>query len=182
MKLFPWRVFWQFIISQWLAFTFVGIAMIATLLAKLDFQAQTPWFWIRWGLVYFSVTFVVAAFNAYRFAQPIRRTLYLALRMANKKQVENYAPPTEDLFHEEVGEYSELEQALNRIAKKLRKKKEQLYREREESQAIMGSVQEGLLSISPDEKILYFNSQFATLFMHRSLLQRNDLSLTDIFR
>jgi uncharacterized protein YukE len=47
----------------------------------------------------------------------------MARRLANKKQVEGFSEPTEDLYEEEVGEYSELEQALNRIGKKLRKKK-----------------------------------------------------------
>lgn len=182
MKLFPWRVFWQFVLSQWIVFSILGFVFGFALFSELNPPAAFRWVGMKWFLFYSLVTFLGSLLNAFRFSRPIQRTLYLALKMANKKQTEGYEPPAADLFDEEIGEYSELEQSLNRIAKKLRKKKEQLQREREENEAFMGSVQEGLMSISSQEKLLFFNSQFATLFMHSSQMGRADLSLSDIFR
>lgn len=93
-----------------------------------------------------------------------------------------WKPEADDLTEEEVGEFSVLEKGLNKIQKKLKKRKEQLYREREETQAFMSSVQEGLVSISTNEKITFFNSKFATLFLDSGQMNQEQIFLTDVFR
>ncbi|MNS84804.1 Alkaline phosphatase synthesis sensor protein PhoR [compost metagenome] len=71
---------------------------------------------------------------------------------------------------------------MNRMQRKMKRKKEQLAQEREEAQAFMSSVQEGLISITPEQKILYFNSQFAAQFLDPAQMNIAGLSLKDIFR
>lgn len=89
---------------------------------------------------------------------------------------------SEDLTEEQMGEFSALEQGLDRLQKKLRKRKDQLFREREEMQAFMSSVQEGLINVSLEEKVIFFNSRFATLFLNSEKMAMGQLKLTDIFR
>lgn len=88
----------------------------------------------------------------------------------------------EDIYEEGDSEYTDIDHALNRLQQKLKKRKEQVEREREESQAFMSSVQEGLVSISLNQKLLYFNSQFAAGFLEPSQLQSENVFVTDVFR
>jgi two-component system phosphate regulon sensor histidine kinase PhoR len=184
MKQFPWRVFFQFVTYQIVFFSLAFLVVIINLgfFSDLSPREIPNILWLKSFLYFFGLALLVASLNAYRFSRPIQRTLYMARRLANKKQVEGYAEPTADLYEDEVGEYSELEQALNRIGKKLRKKKDQLQTEREENRAVMASVQEGLFSVSSQEKVLFFNSRFGALFIHQSLINKTDLSLSDVFR
>lgn len=93
-----------------------------------------------------------------------------------------WQPGEDDLTEEEVGEFSILEKGLNKLQKKLKKRKEQLLREREETQAFMTSVQESLVSVSNDEKITFFNSRFAMSFLDRAQVNQEQIYLTDVFR
>jgi two-component system phosphate regulon sensor histidine kinase PhoR len=93
----------------------------------------------------------------------------------------------EDVFDNSVDEFSEIFSSLQRVDRKYWKKKEQLRREREENQAFMSSVQEGLVSIGARGEILYFNSKFAALFVDQVQLEKmkaegQDLILTDVIR
>jgi len=47
----------------------------------------------------------------------------------------------------------------------LKDQKAELHREREESQAFLGSIQEAVVSFNLERQILFFNPQFATLFI-----------------
>lgn len=184
MKQFPWRVFFQFVIYQVVFFGFAFLVIIVNLgfFSEASVKEVPALLWAKSFFYFLVLALIGASLNAYKFSRPIQRTLYMARRLANKKQVEGYSEPTEDLYEEEVGEYSELEQALNRIGKKLRKKKDQLQKEREENRAVMASVQEGLFGVTSQEKVLFFNSRFGAYFIHQSLLNKTDLSLSDVFR
>jgi len=46
----------------------------------------------------------------------------------------------------------------------------------------MNSVQEALVSMNQQERLLYFNSQFSHLFLDPALADRKDLTLQEIFR
>lgn len=179
---FPWRVFWQFFFSQWILFNIIFFVLYFSFIPFIKSQAEVR-IHIEWILCFVFVSAFGAILNAYRFSRPIQKALVKALRLSQKKKLDlDYAETSDDLFDEEVGEYSELEHAINRIGKKLKKKKDQLQREREENQAFMASVQEGLMSVSTAEKVLFFNSRFASQFIHSSLVQKEDLSLSDVFR
>jgi two-component system phosphate regulon sensor histidine kinase PhoR len=134
--------------------------------------------------LFLGVSVVLALLASYRFVRPLHKVIVKALRISSKKTSREIGFTNEDFLDEEMGEYTELETALNRIARKLKKKKDQLVREREENQAFMSSVQEGLISVNPEEKLLYFNSQFAAQFIDPTELQAAEgpISMKTIFR
>lgn len=154
----------------------VGLGYGSDISVRGETLAQLIWF--------FGGSLVLAALTSMRFTRPIRRALRKALRVSSKKHAKNAGgDDEEELFEEEPGEYSELEVALDRIEKKLRKRKDQLTREREENTAFMSSVQEGLISVSPEGRLLYFNSQFAALFLAADQIRSEEVvALTDSIR
>jgi len=149
---------------------------------------------LLWGLVLFSPdhlfygvffsagSLVIALYTSYLFTLPIYKLYLKTLRISDKKNNPDLDFISEDLTEEQIGEFSELEQGLDRLQKKLKKRKDQLQREREEGQAFMSSVQEGLINVSLDERVIFFNSRFATLFLDSEKMQIGQLKLTDIFR
>lgn len=178
---FPWAIFFRFFFLQVIAFNLLfglGIAFFIhrTFLTSSDF-------WTAFA-VYFPGSLIVAFLTSWRFTLPIRRALRKALSVSSKKYARLSGEGEDaDLFEDEPGEYSELVLALDRIDKKIRKKRDQLLREREENAAFMSSVQEGLISVSPEGKLLYFNSQFAALFLPPSATKaEEDVRLTDAIR
>lgn len=181
MVRFPWTVFIRFFLAQVLAFLLLFVVSMSLFFRSAQIEASE-----FWGpfLFFFFGSLVLASFTSWRFTQPIRRALQKALRVSSKK----YARISGDLgaaelLEEEPGEYSELVSALDRIDKKLKKRKDQLIREREENAAFMSSVQEGLISVSPEGRLLYFNSQFAALFLPPDVMRSEDgVRLTDAIR
>lgn len=168
---FPWRIFLQFFIIQLLSFNILFLGLFIT-------QIQN----MRWISLFFIGSIAVSLTTAFFFTQPIHRIYLKILKLSYKKAMKEWQPEADDLTEEEVGEFSVLEKGINKIQKKLKKRKEQLLREREETQAFMTSVQESLVSISTDEKITFFNSRFATLFLDRDLVNQGQIFLTDVFR
>lgn len=168
---FPWQIFFQFFIVQVLSFNILFLGLFFTQLGTL-----------KWISLFFMGSLLVSATTAFFFTQPIHRIYMKILKLTHKKAMREWKPEVNDLTAEEVGEFSVLEKGLNKIQRKLKKRKEQLYREREETQAFMSSVQEGLVSISTSEKITFFNSKFATLFLDSGQMNQEQIFLTDVFR
>ncbi|MBL7542892.1 MAG: PAS domain-containing protein [Bdellovibrionaceae bacterium] len=168
---FPWRIFVQFFIIQVISFNILFIGLFFSQLASL-----------KWAALFFCGSVLVSLSTAFFFTQPIHRIYLKILKLSHKKAMKEWQPEADDLTEEEVGEFSALEKGLNKIQKKLKKRKEQLYQEREETQAFMTSVQEGLVSISKNEKITFFNSRFATLFLDSGQMAQEQIFLTDVFR
>lgn len=178
---FPYLVFLRFFLAQWLAFTALFTICVSLYFRSIGLGARE--FWPLFGLFLVGAG-ILSAVTSYRFTRPIRRALRKALRVSSKKYAQLTGEAEEsELFEEEPGEYSELESALDRIDKKLRKKKDQLVREREENAAFMGSVQEGLISVDKEGRLLYFNTQFAALFLEKTAAHFDEnLRLTDGIR
>jgi two-component system phosphate regulon sensor histidine kinase PhoR len=180
-KRFPWRIFLRFFLVQVISYNvlFIAILYVAQIRATLGSVVFNNMI----GL-FFAASFVLALFSSYRFVRPLQKVILKALRISSKKTSREIGFTNEDFLDEEVGEYTEIETALNRIARKLKKKKEQLVREREENQAFMSSVQEGLISINTEEKLLYFNSQFAAQFINPLDLQeaQGPIPMKSVFR
>lgn len=181
MKRFPWRIFLRFCLIQIALYNLLFVAVLSIVDAHHSMGAAV---YNEMLYMFLGASTVIATVASYRFARPLHRVILKALRISNKKTAGEIGFNNEDFLDEELGEYTELETALNRIARKLKEKKEQLVREREENQAFMSSVQEGLISISLDEKLLYFNSQFAAQFINPADLQlaEGPMSMKTIFR
>jgi two-component system phosphate regulon sensor histidine kinase PhoR len=174
---FPWSIFWQFFFSQVLLYNFLFVITLSVVSTQKPFGEA--YFWSITGQ-YFLASLLVSALIAWKFSRPLHKIILKAFRIASKK-FESANEDEEDLLDEELGEYAQMENALNRIHRKMKKRRDQLQREREETQAFMSAVQDGLISISPEMRVLYFNSQFATQFLDSAQLA-SPLLLADIFR
>ncbi|WP_413582286.1 sensor histidine kinase [Bdellovibrio sp. HCB288] len=177
---FPWRLFWKLLIFQVVVFNLLAFIVAAS----LDTQHRMPDFvYSDFLLNFFVFSILIAAILAYRFVRPVHKVILKALRISNKRAYgELVSSDSEDLLDDDGDDLSELEVALDKIHKKMKRRKANFLQAQEESQAFMSSVSEGLVSISLDEKILYFNSQFAAQFLKGPQLSMENLRLKDAIR
>ena len=184
-RYFPWRIFRQFYFALvgLLFLCFVATMGIGALFFNLYWAPGTL---ALVALIFFCLALMGSALLAYRFVLPLRRVILKALRLASKKQAMSLGQVDEDLFDSEPGEYFELERALDKIRRKMKKRRLELAHEREESQALMSFLQDAVVSVGLDGKIHFFNSRFATLFMDQAQLKPQNenqaLLLTNLFR
>lgn len=180
---FPWRLFWKFFFSLVLLLNLLFVAALGIGSYLFDFELSTPAPFL-FIACYFLVSLVAAALFAYRFVTPLRGVIIKALRLASKKYVNEFEE--EDVLIDEPGEYLELEQALDKIRKKLQKRRLQLSHEREEIQTLMSSMEDAIVSVDLEQKLVFFNSQFAAQFLTSQLIQsKNDgqkIALVDCLR
>jgi len=174
---FPWKLFWQFYFIQVVFYNALFIVSLGIISTYRPFGQI-----YFWSIVaqYLFVTLILAALISWRFTRPLHKIILKAFRVASKK-FEHQNEDDEDLLDEELGEYAQIENALNRIHRKMKKRRDQLQQEREETQAFMSAVEEGIVSVSPDLRVIYFNSQFATQFLDSNQLTKV-MTLADIFR
>ncbi len=176
---YPWRLFFRFFLTQVVFFNFFILIIVFILADEEGFNRQL---FTKLLIYFFLASLVISALSSWRFSMPIWRITKKILRMSSKRLARLLGSEEEDIYEEGDAEYSEVDYALERLARKLRRRKEQIETEREESQAFMSSVEEGLVSFSLDEKLLYFNSQFAANFLSRDQLVSENLFFTDVFR
>ncbi len=177
---FPWRFFWKFFFYQLIIFNLLFVGVISF----LDLRYHVRPFVYNEGLLnFFICSILAAAFSSYRITRPIQRLTLKALRISSKRVYGNLIDPSDDdLLEDELSDISELDVALNHIHRKMKKRKAQFMQAQEESQAFMSAVAEGLMSVSLDEKILYFNSQFAAQFLTTDQVQAPVLRLSEAIR
>lgn len=175
----PWRIFLGFFFSQWILYNLIFAFLLFLFSTEMNLSLVFGW---RLFAYYFVLSGLTALLLAWRFTRPILRIMRKVLRISSKRATEELDLPEEELLESEFNDYSEIEYALERIRRKMKKRKERMEREREETQAFMSSVQEGLVSVSLEEKLLYFNSQFATQFLDPQQMQERSLFFTDVFR
>ncbi len=151
------------------------VFVVSALVFSSFLEVKINFFQAAAGLLVFLILSAVAsAAFSYRFASPMRQVILKALRIANKKQVADL-DEVEEILEDEPGEYFELEMALNKIRRKMKKRRLQLSHEREESQALMASLDDAILSVGPDLKIKFFNSRMVHQFLEQAqteLLQK----------
>ncbi|WP_374032264.1 sensor histidine kinase [Bdellovibrio bacteriovorus] len=177
---FPWRVYWRYFSWQVVAFNGLYLAVISVIDVR---HGVRPFVYNEALLNFFVFSILVSAITSYRFAKPIHRVILKALRISSKRTFGSLVKEQEDdLADDETADISELELALDRIHRKMKNRKARYLQSQEESQAFMSAVAEGLVSVSLDEKILYFNSQFAAQFLSSDLLNGQILRLKDAIR
>ncbi len=169
-KFFPWRLYWKFfgyILGTSTAVSVLGLGM-ASYINEFSF-ITVPHFLLILGLI--SMGSLGASLIAFRFVMPLRSVILSALRLANKKQFTENDEEVEDILEEEPGEYFELEVALQKIRRKLKKRRTQLAHEREESQALFSNLDDAVLSIDLQEKVKFYNSKFMNQFVSYEIRQ-----------
>ncbi|WP_413558186.1 sensor histidine kinase [Bdellovibrio sp. HCB209] len=177
---FPWRLFWKLFFFQLVVFNLLAFGIAAS----LDTQHRMADFvYSDFLLNFFAFSILVALVISYRFVRPVHKVILKALRISNKRAYgELVSQDEDDLLDDDGDDLSELEVALDKIHKKMKRRKANFLQSQEESQAFMSSVSEGLVSVSLDEKILYFNSQFAAQFLKAPQLTMENLRLKDAIR
>lgn len=185
LRFFPWRFFSKIFLA--IVFTLV-FSFVFTIGIEILFLNQ-PWSLentLLLALIQIPVMISVAAFLSFRLSWPFRRIILKALRIASKKNVPDYIEADSDLYEQESSEFYELEHALDRIRKKMQKRRNQLAHEREEAQTLMSFLADAVVSVDRDEKIKFFNSNFATQFLPTDQAQTatigQDLRLSEVFR
>jgi PAS domain-containing protein len=114
--------------------------------------------------------------TGYRLVLPLGRMLVKARSILRRDEAGSREEEAED---ESEGEWSDLESALHRIGKDMRKKDLSLSREREETEAILGAIAEAVVAVDRQGNLLFYNSQFALLFDD---IHRRQTRLSDFFR
>ncbi len=166
---FPWRMFWKLFNTLFVMLNVLFLVSLGMASYLIDFRLDTTEPLIVIGIFLVLSALGSAAF-AYRFTVPLKRVILKALRIANKKQVAEF-DTIDDILEEEPGEYFELELALNKIRRKLKKRRIQLAHEREETQTLMSALDDAILTIDPQSKVKFFNSRFANQFLERTQAQ-----------
>ncbi len=180
---FPWRIFWRTFFLQVICFSVVFTVCLAVSLSLLEMPVSGHWD-LFLTLVAGSLVgvWVCSLWVAYRFTAPLTTVMFKARRLAFKKIANtNVKKDDWEVFTEEIGEYYELENALNRIRRKMRKKRDRLAQEREETEALMSAVMDLIVSVDLNEHVTFFNSHFATHFMHSEQTHTSP-QLADLFR
>jgi len=137
---------------------------------------------LAFSLVFFLTSLFVSAIYSWRWSEPVRRVTEKVQRLASRRLARELGPLSEEEIYDfEDGELSELEQAIGKIHRKFRANQELLRNEREESQILMGSVQEALVTVDREMNLNYYNSRFATTFLVRDQINRT-LALSEVFR
>ena len=177
---FPWRIFWRYFLWQWVVFNFLFVAITAF----IDYQYGVAPAVFNDALLNFVIFSTILSFLiAYRFSRPIHRLILKALRISSKRTYGNLVDPQEDdLLDDELDDISELDLALNHIKRKMKKRKAQYLQAQEETQALMSAVAEGVVSVSLEHKVLYFNSQFAAQFLSSDQVDMTGLDLSEAIR
>jgi two-component system phosphate regulon sensor histidine kinase PhoR len=180
---FPWRIFWNFFWTMVALFNifFIGSLGVASYLFDFSFFTPRP---LLFTGGFFVLSAVGSAWFSYRFSVPLRNLILKALGIANKKYATEF--DEDDVLVDQPGEYVELEQALDKIRRKLKKRRLQLSHEREESQALISSMGEAIVSVDLDERLTFFNSQFGAQFLSQELVASKSpgaaVPLTQCFR
>lgn len=185
LRFFPWRFFTKIFLALvfTLVLSFVLTVAIETLFLEASLNLENILVLV---LIQLPLMVLFSAFLAFRMSWPFRRIILKALRIASKKNVPDYIEADADLFEQESNEFYELEHALDRIRKKMQKRRNQLAHEREEAQTLMSFLADAVVSVDQDEKIKFFNSNFATQFLPADQAQMatvgQDLRLSEVFR
>lgn len=185
---FPWNLFWKFFVWFLGLINFIFLITFSIASYVIDFQFQTGNSIAVIG-IFFVLSLIGAAAFAYRFSVPIRGIVLRGLRLLSKKQMSSMDEGTEDpdaLLDGEQSEYFELEMVMDKIRKKMRKRRVQLAKERQESQALMSSLEDAIVSVGVQQKVQFYNSRFANQFLEKPILdlliKGDGVPLAQVFR
>jgi len=133
-------------------------------------------------VIIFIIALVLFIWLSVQYARPLGRMIQRARQLRKLEAVEPENFMDESLVSiEEPGEWHDLERVLHRFHRDLKGKTLALSREREELSALIKAVSDAILAIDKNERPLFHNAQFASLFRVSSQTNKS-LSLGEIFR
>lgn len=187
-KVFPFRLFWKTFWAQLFGHIFVvffvlglGYGLLPELSVPKEEIKNFFEVWIFRVIPYSLVFIAIYAFwFAYKSTIPLSSIIQSVRMMGFKKYLLEWTQD-ESVFEEESGEFYELEVALNRVRKKLKKKYQQLSDLREETSTIFAALGDAIVSVDTQQKFLFYNSVFATQFL-ASEEKRKSIFLSEVLR
>jgi two-component system phosphate regulon sensor histidine kinase PhoR len=181
---FPWQLFWKFFVTLLVLLNLMFLLSlgIASYVIDFRFYSTEPLIVL---MIFFLLSILGSAAFAWRFTFPMGHVILKALKIANKKTYAEYHN-LDDVLTDEPGEYFELEMALDKIRRQMKRRRIQLSIEREETQALMSSLQDAIASVDLEMKVQFYNARFANQFMDhetgRQLTEGKPVPLAQIFR
>lgn len=109
---------------------------------------------------------------SYHSVKPLAQIIKTVRSMVNRRGLAAADLDDEDIFEEEEGEFYELDVALSRVRRKLKKKYDQLDQLREESETLMMSMADAVVSVDGLQRLVFFNSHFAAHFLTKSQTEK----------
>ena len=124
---------------------------------------------------------IVSIWFSYQTVKPLSQIIKRVRGMVNRRGLAAADLDDEEVFEEEEGEYYELDIALSRVRRKLKKKYDQLDQLREESETLMMSMADAVVSVDGQQRLVFFNSHFAKHFLTQSQSQKTTY-FSDVLR
>jgi two-component system phosphate regulon sensor histidine kinase PhoR len=188
---FPKRIFWRSFWSHVSAYVFVvlfglGVGywfLVPELgpVSKDEFHHLVgPWLLKVLPLLLIYMV-VVSLWFSYHSVRPLAQIIKTVRSMVNRRGLMAAELDDDEVFEEEEGEFYELDIALSRVRRKLKKKYDQLDQLREESETLMMSMADAVVSVDGHQRLVFFNSQFAKHFLTHSQTQRTTY-FSDVLR
>jgi len=188
---FPRKIFWRSFWTQTSAYTIVilfGFVIGALFLVPelstgvKDELIHHFGFWIlKFFLVMLFFIIILSFWISYRSVKPLSHVIKTVRSMVNRKSLGTSNLEEDENYEEEEGEFYELEVALNRVRRKLKKKYDQLDQLREESDTLMMSMADAVVSVDGHQRLVFFNSHFAKHFLGQNQTQKT-FYFSDILR
>lgn len=126
------------------------------------------------GLVIALLASIVCLIISRRISRPIELMRQSATRFAQGELEHRLIPPN-------TKELAELAQAMNQMAQELENRMQAITRQRNESEAVLSSMVEGVVALDVDERILHLNSAAAQL-LNGALKQLPGRSIQEVVR
>ena len=119
----------------------------------------------------------------YSLFRSLLRTIALLMEKMNRLlKEENPSNEEEDSFAREMGEFYDINKALNQLYNHLRQQKKIISRESSELEAVISAVSGAIVAVDQNQKILFFNTQAALLFDQHKKPKKQDLFLSELVR
>lgn len=188
---FPKRIFWRNFWTHVSAYLFVVLFGLGVgywfLVPELGPVSKEEFHrlvgpWLLKVLPLLSIYMVIVSlWFSYHTVKPLAQIIKTVRGMVNRRGLVAADLDDDDVFEEEEGEFYELDVALSRVRKKLKKKYDQLDQLREESETLMMSMADAVVSVDGQQRLVFFNSHFATHFLTQSQAQKTTY-LSDVLR
>ena len=188
---FPKRIFWRSFwthVSAYLFVVFFGLGVgywflvpnMAPVSRDEFHKLVGPWLLKVIPLLMIYMVLVSIWFS-YQSVKPLAQIIKRVRGMVNRRGLTEAELDDEEVFEEEEGEYFELDVALSRVRRKLKKKYDQLDQLREESETLMMSMADAVVSVDGHQRLVFFNSHFAKHFLTQSQSQKTTY-FSDVLR
>jgi two-component system phosphate regulon sensor histidine kinase PhoR len=143
-------------------------------------QLVGPWLLRVLPLLMIYMVFISLWFS-YHSVKPLAQIIKTVRSMVHRRGLAAADLEDEDVFEEEEGEFYELDVALSRVRRKLKKKYDQLDQLREETETLMMSMADAVVSVDGHQRLVFFNSHFATHFLTKEQTQKTTY-FSDVLR